>query len=532
MRSQLALASGLALLVCAALAGAQVSDPLTAVTEYGLVHGVNTPYSRAWRGIPYAAPPVGSLRWQNPRAPQSWSDVLETSTFSAACPQRCELPPAACQPNLSEDCLYLNVFAPLTASPLAPLPVLVFFHGGRYEQGSEGVALYDGQILANLTNTIVVTVNYRLGVLGFMVLNEFKGNFGVLDQRFALQWIQRNIQAFGGDISRVTIFGQSAGGVSVNYHMTSQGSVGLFHGAIIQSSPYALPLLSQKDAVSHYEHFSAETKCGTLPQTKCLLNLSWEEVVSAQTAAQQKLYLNHPTVMFFPWTPTVGEDDFPIDPLDALNQGKFTPVPVIIGHVLEEAWVFINEAFPKPLNTVEGKALVDVIFSKKGVPPAIFSEYPLPANETKDTRPWLSDLATDYIIECSSRNASYALARSIPVYRYHFNHAWSFHGAWGPNDSCCEGHVCHGCELPFVFDSASLAGYNFTQDEVNLAQLMVAYWGNFAHNLDPNGVGLPTWPQVDPETDWVLQFIAPGSGPLQHVRGSYCDFWDRTGYHY
>ena len=142
--------------------------------------------------------------------------------------QDCKLPPGGCQDEMSEDCLYLNVHAPLEASA-EPVPVMVFFHGGRYEQGSAGVELYDGRMLANLTNIVVVTVNYRLGALGFMTLNEFEGNFGVLDQRLALQWVQQNIAGFGGDPSAVTIFGQSAGGTSVSFHLVTTGSKPYFH---------------------------------------------------------------------------------------------------------------------------------------------------------------------------------------------------------------------------------------------------------------------------------------------------------------
>lgn len=211
---------------------------------------------------------------------------------------------------------------------------MVFFHGGRYEQGSAGVELYDGRSIANLTNTVVVSANYRLGVLGFMTLNEFSGNFGVLDQRLVLQWVQANIAAFNGDPKAVTIFGQSAGGTSVSFHLVSPGSKPYFHKAIVQSSPYSLPILDSKTQQQHYKHFAAETSCKT-PDSQCLLGLPWQDVVTAQTAAQAKIYLSRPIAAFYPWTPNVDGIELTADPLTMMQRGEYNHVPLMIGHVLQ-----------------------------------------------------------------------------------------------------------------------------------------------------------------------------------------------------
>ena len=167
-----------------------------------------------------------------------------TQAFSPGCPQNCELPPKTCPDTVSEDCLYLNVFTPREdyLQSNGPQPVMVWFHGGRYEQGSASDILYDGSFMANASGVIIVTANYRIGVLGFLVTGSLQGNYGWQDQRSVLLWVQNNIANFGGDPNSVTVFGQSVGGISTALHLTSPSSVGLLHKAIIQSDPFTLPV--------------------------------------------------------------------------------------------------------------------------------------------------------------------------------------------------------------------------------------------------------------------------------------------------
>jgi carboxylesterase type B len=373
-------------------------------------------------------------------------------------------------------------------------------------------------------------------VLGFLTLpGGFRGNFGSLDQRLSLEWVHNNIAGFGGDNSMVTIFGQSAGATSVSFHLVSKGSWGLFNRVVVESSPYSLPLLKSENAYKHYEHFAAEANCSSAT-AGCLLNLTWQQVIQAEVTAQGKIYLDRPLALFFPWTPVVDGEELVDDPLTLMNKGMISPNvnAIVLGNVAEEAWIFVFEAFGK-LDRLEAIALVSAIFRGKHEPQDIFDMYPLPAS-ADDYRPWVSEMASDFIIVCSGRNVSNALNEKLPVYRYNFDHAWSVKGAWGPNYPFCDGHVCHGAELPFVFDSAAELGYNFTSAERQLSRAMATSWGNFAHTGNPNVAGvLPTWPRHYRDSDETLVFATNGTEALgvtvqARIRAEFCNFWDQEGY--
>eukprot|EP00755_Sulcionema_specki_P027449 Sspe_Gene.87785::Locus_59591_Transcript_1_2_Confidence_0.667_Length_767::g.87785::m.87785 len=200
--------------------------------------------SHVFRGIPYAAPPVGKLRWAPPTAPTPWKTPFNASEDGAGCPQECMLPPMACPPRQSEDCLTLNVFTPLGATKGAGYPVMVWLHGGNFFQGYGGGVLYDGSYIVNRSKVIIVSVTYRLGALGFYAAGNLKGSYGYQDQQQAMRWVQTNIANFGGDPKQVTLWGQSAGAMSIALHMTDPVSDPLFHAAIMQSEPFSLPFRS------------------------------------------------------------------------------------------------------------------------------------------------------------------------------------------------------------------------------------------------------------------------------------------------
>ena len=412
-------------------------------------------------------------------------------------------------------------------------PVLVFFHGGRYEQGSEGVELYDGRNVVENNDIVMVTVNYRLGVLGFLTLPELglEGNYGLLDQQFSLAWIRDNVAAFGGDPSMVTIFGQSAGATSVSTHIVSPASKGLFHGAIVESSPYALPLLDPTNAARHYSVFAQDAGCQASDK-QCLYNLSPDKVIAAEVTAQNKIWLDRPLVMFFPWTPNVDGKLLPNDPLTAISKGEYNKVPVVMGNVAEEAWIFVFEAFPV-LNKVEAEALLDVIFRGHHEPKDIMEMYPVPES-ADDYRPYIATIASDFIIDCSSRNVSLRLSEdNVPVFYYVFDHAWSERGHWGPNYTFCEGHVCHGAELPFVFDSATLNNVSFNAAEQKLSKQMANFWSLFSTNKVPGSSHGTHWTPFDSKNKAAIVFKTANDTALatemqDGVRAKYCDFWDQS----
>ncbi|KCV67343.1 hypothetical protein H696_06225, partial [Fonticula alba] len=230
--------------------------------ETGPIVGLTNEYGRTFRGIPYAMPPVGKEgRWKPARPAKPWGSVpYFARDYRAACPQICEdgvtLPLHTCPFQISEDCLFLNVYTPPVDQTNSTLPVMVYFHGGNFLTGAANT-LYDGMFLAEAAHAIVVTVQYRLGVMGFLVADALDGgavnNIGIEDQRDALRWVQRNIAAFGGDPNNVTLFGQSAGGRSVSVHMTSSGSAGLFHRAIIHSDPSSIICTTHEQALAFGE---------------------------------------------------------------------------------------------------------------------------------------------------------------------------------------------------------------------------------------------------------------------------------------
>ena len=264
--------------ICISLISSQ--DVSIVETQYGPIQGNVTSLGRAFTSIPYAAPPIGSLRWQNPIAPTPWTSILECKSAPPGCIQLCNLGKYACPKVRSEDCLYLNVFTPPTSSNDTGLhPVMVFIHGGSFVEGYSGGWLYNGTNMASLTNTVIVTINYRLGVIGFLYdeENELIGNYGYMDQKFAIQWVYDNIPAFWGDPARITIYGESAGAVSVALHIMDTSTIPLFVNAIMESEPIGVPLRDAKSWQGVREDFYEYLGCDT---RTCLYNATASKVWS------------------------------------------------------------------------------------------------------------------------------------------------------------------------------------------------------------------------------------------------------------
>eukprot|EP00055_Hartaetosiga_balthica_P006252 m.19384 g.19384 ORF g.19384 m.19384 type:complete len:560 (-) comp5105_c0_seq1:307-1986(-) len=499
--------------------------PMLVKTTLGPVNGFKTKNARIWRGIPYGAPPVGPMRWADPQFRYPWTSTLNATTFGPACPQDCRLPPLGCQKQQSEDCLFLNVYAPLADGNY---PVMVWFHGGRYEQGSEGVELYDPQLVVAENNVVIVTVNYRLGVLGFLAMPEhgLLGNWGSKDQRLSMMWVKENVLGFGGNPNKVMIYGQSAGGTSISYHLTSERSWPLFNSAVLESAPFSLPLLTPASAQEHYSVWASDAGCDP-SDLACLRGLNISTVVAAQMTAQTKIWLVRPMVLFFPWTPVVDGDELLYDPFTAIHKGHYSKVPIIIGNVGDESRMFVFEAFSK-LNKVEAEALIDVIFRGNGEPKDIMEMYPVP-EQLDDYRTYLTPPASDYVIACVSQNISKVIsADGVDVFHYVFDHAWIERGGWGPNYTFCEGYPCHAVELPFVFDSATFVdGFQFTDKEQQLANLVSGFWASFATNDKPTSKQGLVWPTFTTQQQNTMLFNLTSTVVTDHRR-NYCEFWDNS----
>jgi acetylcholinesterase/cholinesterase len=429
-----------------------------------------------------------------------------------------------------------------------PLPVMVFIPGGRFEQGAAGTWIYYADLWVNKTNIIVVTINYRLGALGFLGSTVIPGNYGVEDQRQALRWVQQNIAAFGGNPGQVTLFGQSAGGTSTAVHLTSKASAGLFQKAIIHSNPFTLPLHDPISAGEISKTFSTLLGC---PENdlKCMRNKTTDQIIKASDLTNDHLNLSDPITMFYPWTPMIDGVSVDAQPLYAFASGNFTKVPIMVGNVEEEALLFIWETLPNPATKDEYVAALDAVYGRINAQ-RVLSMYPFSAYTTTDYRWIMQQLGTDWIFDCPNRYIAAGIAKyapSLPLYVYRFNHALSFNG-WGPNYTFCVGHVCHASELVYLFQTASVdnSGFEFTAQEQQMADYFGAIWSNFARYNNPNFptgdykdpadpmtydtiVDVP-WPQWTAANDQRITIETPTNNLVINWRQKYCDFWDTLDY--
>jgi carboxylesterase type B len=503
----------------------------------GPVIGRATDLGQVWLGVPFATPPVGALRWSPPQPPLPWKPNAINATVRNApgCPQKCILPALECPSRMSEDCLYLDVFAPSQAAfrtKPGKRPVMVFFAGGGFFQGGL-VDLYRADYLTNATDVIVVTPQYRLGALGFLVYKDTStgnipivGNYGLDDQRLALHWIQDNIAAFGGDPARVTLFGQSAGAMSIGIHLFSPPSQGLFHAAIMQSNPLGLPYKTTDEQSAWGQAFAEKVGCDDVA---CLRALNATAIGIAENGVVH-VDFDHPLGMALVWTPNIDGKggQFPMPPLDAFKQGLAAPLPVIMGTVQNEGNIFVYEII-QHLNDVEYAAVLVGLFGDRAL--EVWDQYP-PSTFLGDQFQLVSRLVTDYVFECSTRHALRSLAdgNKDAAWLYRFNQMLSFsQWAWGNNFPECWDEVCHGEELPYIFNPIKFVPpANFTADERALSSLMQTFWTNMARAGNPNKPNAPLqWPPLRSRgnsSDVEMLFRGKVSQPDVYNQ-AHCDFW-------
>lgn len=501
-----------------------LAPPLGAVivrTDLGDVQGISVNGTNRFLGIPYAKPPVGLLRFAAPEPAQPYAQQpFVAQTWGPGCPQRCKLPAGACSTSFSEDCLTLNVYSPDTQS--GPLPVLVWIHGGRYVAGSGGVPLYDGQPLSQL-GLVVVSMNYRLGILGFLATSDgLEGNFALQDQRVALQWVQRNIAAFGGDPTRVTLAGQSAGAYSVAAHLASPLSAGLFRKASMLSWPSSIGSRTVKDAHSLGHKVSKKLGCHRSSATPCLRSKSVDDILDAQSDLSIPLWPNT-LHSFMPWLPTIGGADLPDQPFYMIRDGKSHDVPILHGSMSKDAQLFIYGGFNSSVDYEEYKVLLTAVFGLKES--LVKHEYkPSTTHHAVDDRPVMVNMTTDFIFECPTRYISTTTSGRSPVYLYEWRHAPSFDAVGHP---FCLHVACHGSELPFVFGTGSSLA-PLQPEEVQLQADAAAAFARFASSpVDGNMTfGDVAWPRWDATQQPWLAIEAGSSSVVPQYKKSDCDFWD------
>jgi para-nitrobenzyl esterase len=475
------------------LTPAHARGPLV-LTHNGLVRGMVAEGMQQFRGIPYAAPPVGAQRWRAPQPARSWFGVRDATAFGAHCAQ-----PGGTfgQASTSEDCLFLNVFTPdRPLRSLAHAPVMVWIHGGALVTGLSDT--YDPVALVR-QGVVVVTINYRLGELGFLAHPALaaenggsSGDYGLMDQQAALRWVQANIGRFGGSARNVTIFGESAGGLSVHSQLVSPGAHGLFDQAIVESGAYSLSQASEAAAETIGAGFA--TRAGCASQTAaCLRALPASAVVAAGRTGI---------------TPNVDGKVLPRTVQQAFSSGQFNRVPVVEGSNHDEWALFVAATELATGTPLTAAGYVAAIQSTLGAPlaqaQALAAAYPLSAFASPALA--LTAVGTDAIFACNSRVSAKLLSAWVPTWQYEFNDPAApnvfFPTASFPLRSY------HAAEIQYLFGSFTRPSA-LGADSRQLSRAMVRSWTHFARTGTPRSLGGGAWPRYDPTTDRFQALTAP-----------------------
>lgn len=499
-----------ATLAFTSLAHAALEEPIK--TESGLVsgtkawgHGV-----RMYRGIPFAAPPVGDNRWREPQPVKPWTNVLAAEKFGPACAQQ-QRPLYVSIGNtgvngFSEDCLYLNVWTPAKAAG-EKLPVMVWVYGGGGREGSGGEPFYDPSNLAK-RGVVVVTFNYRLNVFGWMAHPELSaenprrvsGNYGALDQLAALKWIKANIAGFGGDAANVTVFGEAFGSQSVNRLMASPLGQGLFHRAIAVSRTAFFPLDTLKQAEAQGQAFGARLGAPSIAALRAL---------PAQTVLQA--YLNDPSPSRS--APVVDGYFLPSDVRAMFETGRQVDVPLLTGGADDEGGGPQRREGP-PKTIAEYRAFLDQGYGGKA--DALFSAYP--ARRDQDAADAYNALQRDANFAGHRLWAQLQTATGKqPAYLYLFTFSTP---EWGADGEARRIGSPHAGDLAYGFDNLRYADNAYSGEDEKMADITADYWVNFARNGDPNGKGLPTWPAYNAKAERMINLkLPPVAQPLINPRG-------------
>ncbi|KAL8568630.1 hypothetical protein ACOMHN_063702 [Nucella lapillus] len=490
-------------------------------------------------GIPFAQPPVADLRFKHPQPAQRWNGVRQTVTKPNSCFQTLDTQfnrfegVEMWNPNtpMSEDCLYLNVWVPRGFGSQPPKATMVWIFGGGFWGGTSTLDVYDGAKLAATENVIVISINYRLGALGFLYSDTDEanapGNQGLMDQVMALKWIHDNVANFGGMNESITLFGESAGAVCTGFHLMSPLSMNFFSRAIMQSaSPLAHWAVRSKSQASYRAQRLADQLCpASTPTLSCLQQADPHNLTDAMWKV---------TTFYFdvPFSPIVDGRFLPEHPSDLLAKGKVKDTEVIIGANKDEGVFWLLYAFPDqfPFNNTGSmtKAEMDHVVSGlnfRGAErrdKAVMYQYVdsvLPGDR-QSYRDVADDISGDDLFKCpvvSFASAYAALGNNVYVYSYEHrlsNNPWP---AWTG--------VMHGYEIEAMF--ALPREHNYSQQDRKVASRVTAYWTRFAQSGDPNGVGgSKTWPRMTANGLEYLQMTQDGDRVRHGMRHAQCSFRD------
>ncbi len=491
-------------------------------TDKGLVRGAENGGAREFLGLPYAAPPVGPLRWRPPQPAARWRGIRDTSKPGNVCAQDGSVATGVPVTSTAEDCLDLNVYTPATFS-FRPRPVMVWIHGGGFTGGAGSI--FDGAPLAVTGNVVVVTINYRLGPFGFLALPSLNaespdgssGDYGLEDQQAALRWVRRNAWAFGGNSRDVTIFGESAGGASVCDNMASPTATGLFTHAIAESGCLQ-PGQNQRQAEQHDAPFAAQLGCANAATAAtCLRGKPVTSLLAAAGGVPDG------------WGPVVGGRTLPIQPATAFRTGRYAHVPLLQGTNHDEERLSVGfefDALGHPMTAAQYPATLTSQFGAADAAKIearyALSAYPSPdlayASVLTDSQSSCPALATDTLV---SRSGVYAYEFSDPNPPNDFGIALGITFSFPLGDA-------HSTELQYVFGKIPYLDVTppFTAAQFALSVQMMKYWSRFAATGNPNGGGAPYWPAFDPARQRIEELTSTGIAPETSF-GAYhrCAFW-------
>ncbi|XP_057610153.1 pyrethroid hydrolase Ces2e-like isoform X4 [Chionomys nivalis] len=466
-------------------------------------------------GIPFAKPPVGPLRFAPPEPPEPWSGVRDGTSHPAMCLQdisalnmqalkllKLTLPPIP----MSEDCLFLNIYTPDHAHEGSKLPVMVWIHGGALVIGM--ASLYDGSMLAATEDVVVVTIQYRLGVLGFFSTGDqhARGNWGYLDQVAALSWVQQNIAYFGGNPDCVTIFGESAGGTSVSSHVVSPMSRGLFHRAIMESGVALISSLISESSEAVYRVVVNLSGCEQVDSealVNCLRDKTEDEIMAINKA--------------FKIIPGIVDGVFlPRHPKELLASADFQSIPSIIGVNNDEyGWIIPSSISATDSQKELDRQTVQAILRRRAAqmmwPPEfsdlLMEEYMGDNEDTQLLQVQFTEMMEDLTFVVPALQVAHFQRSRAPVYFYEFQHRPNFFKDSKPPHVKAD-HV------------------DLTEEEEQLSRRMMKYWANFARHGNPNSEGLPYWPMFDHDEQYLQLDIQPAVGRALKARR--LQFWTQT----
>jgi para-nitrobenzyl esterase len=495
------------------------TDPAVVQTVKGAVRGIVAPDHRLFAGIPYAAPPVGPLRWQQPAPASAWQGVRDASRLGPRCIQDPGGNPEFGR-HTDEDCLTLDVWTPPAGVASGQQrPVMVWLHGGAFVNGSGGI--YDARRLANRGDLVVVTINYRLGTLGFLAHPALGppgdvGNYGLADQQAALRWVRDNIANFGGDPDKVTVAGESAGGMSVCDHLVAPASAGLFRAAIIQSAPCQAQV-SLPTAEKSSLDYAAELGCGDRQSAaQCLRALPADKL-------RKPVWYYHIGADALTG-PVTGTTVLPVDPITEVNEGRAARVPIMIGTNRDEFTLFVALQYlrlGRDYTVAQYPQLLAETFGPNAG--SVEAHYPL---KSYDSVPLAYSAAvTDGVFACVADRMADVLARTEPVYAYEFNDP----GAPAPDPLRklpFPVGASHSLELRYLFDIGGAPPMNPAQQK--LSEQMIDSWSQFVLTGSPRANGQPDWPELgDDATAGKFMSLQPDGSRVitDFERMHQCPFW-------